>query len=154
VPLRQLRNVTRRFGDVVYLALALVAAGCGGESSAPASDRSIESCLKKEGARVLAIDYEQTGFAPPKPQGAKRFLSALFSSNEVTVFLFSGDPQAAKFERVANRQATAIFGPRADEVLGRRGRAVLIWAGPAPSGLRRRAEGCMTASDWQGRPRH
>ena len=104
---------------------AVLLAGCGGSSATVYTVAATQACLKKAGATIVAVD-ETTDLVAESALGGS--LGAKIGQNRVTIAFGRSDAEgtvlAGAYKKYGSRDVPI------DQVLQRKGNAVLLWAGP------------------------
>ncbi len=110
---------------VAVAAGAVLVAGCGGSSAKVYEAAATQACLEQAGATIVAVD-ESIDIVAESALGGS--LGAKIGENRVTIAFGRSDAEGSVLE-----SAYKQYGSRdvpIDQVLQRRGNAVLLWAGP------------------------
>ena len=110
---------------VAVVAGAVLVAGCGGSSAKVYAAAPTKACLKQAGATIVAVDETIDVVAESALGGS---VGAKVGENRVTIAFGRSDAEgsvlAGAYEKYGSRDVPI------DQVLQRRGNAVLLWAGP------------------------
>ncbi len=124
------RNVRARFVAAAAAAGVgvVLLAGCGGSTAKVYPAAATQACLEQAGRKIVPVDKKIDIVAENALGGS---LGAEIGPNQVTISFGRSDAEGAVIERAYTK-----YGSRdvpIDQVLQRKGNAVLLWAGaPAP----------------------
>ena len=113
-------------------------AGCGGSTATVYTASATQSCLEQAGLEIVPVD-KATDIVADNALGGS--LAAKVGPNHVTISFGRSEGEAGVIER-----AYAKYGSRdvpIDQVLQRKGNAVLLWAGAPTPQAAAAVRGCL-----------
>ncbi|MGH2972352.1 MAG: hypothetical protein ACRDLE_09590 [Gaiellaceae bacterium] len=129
---------------VLLAALALLAAGCGGGSSAPKpyTAKGTAPCLKQKGFTDVTTASSKVGFiAAFADHGGLHAVTA--DGNQVTIAFTAGSTAVAGTEKAFKRQAPPALKARMRDIMEAHGNAVMVWTTSPADQTRSLAVGCL-----------
>jgi hypothetical protein len=134
---------SRRVLVIALVALAVVAAGCGGRSAYTAAGTA--ACLKKKGFTGVTTNANRVGFIAAFSAHGGLLARAPGRGNTLTIAFAADARDAIATKKAYTRHAPKKLRPHISDVLYSQRNAVLVWTVSPSPGVLADALGCLAS---------